>query len=449
MRRGGGIGRTAVFGLSSLLVLVTYGIANAAPAGYKTLVNRGVVPGVRYIKLKNLLVPNLVYILRVDLSEPIRFAPGLAHRRYGYERTSSMVARYGAVAGVNGDFTGGRALGGRPAHDFAQKGTFKFSSQAPTSANVAVSRDESTSYIGPTARDIDLWVRGSPEPLRIARWNAGLPATGQSAAFTRDRKIPDADLCSVRLRKDGPPVWSSKHQAVSRPYRVRKHVCGRILDPYRGVTLAAQPGSPQADSLQALGHKRIHVSWTVGWPHVWSTIGGFPVLVKDRKVVAPATCPSYFCGRNPRTGVGFTGKGKLLLIVVDGRSTASRGMRLTQFGHLFISLGAVKALNMDGGGSSTMVVEGKVKNHPSDTTGERAVTSSILLMRQPSPVTALGPESSRSELRGGGHPEAALTDPGSTGGLLDALATGAFGPTRLDPASREIVARYRRALGQG
>src|SRR5919198_3851988 len=134
MRRGGGIGRTTVFGVvCSLLVLATYGTASAAPTGYKTLVNRGVVPGVRYIKLKNLLVPNLVYILRVDLSDPIRFAPELAHRASGYEQTSSMVARYGAVAGVNGDFTGGRALGGRPAHDFAQKGTFKFSSQGPTS----------------------------------------------------------------------------------------------------------------------------------------------------------------------------------------------------------------------------------------------------------------------------------------------------------------------------
>src|SRR5919198_3898515 len=127
MRRGGGIGRTTVFGVvCSLLVLATYGTANAAPAGYKTLVNRGVVPGVRYIKLKNLLVPNLVYILRVDLLEPIRFAPGLAHRGSGYERTSSMVARYGAVAGGNGRFTRGPGLGGGTPPYFAQKGTFQF-----------------------------------------------------------------------------------------------------------------------------------------------------------------------------------------------------------------------------------------------------------------------------------------------------------------------------------
>ncbi|WP_047983954.1 phosphodiester glycosidase family protein [Ornithinibacillus californiensis] len=85
----------------------------------------------------------------------------------------------------------------------------------------------------------------------------------------------------------------------------------------------------------------------------------------------------------PRTAVGFTEDGQtMILVVVDGRQTDSRGMTLQEMGELMKEYGAYQALNIDGGGSSTMVArmpgygDAKVVNSPSDGS-ERSVPNGI------------------------------------------------------------------------
>ena len=71
---------------------------------------------------------------------------------------------------------------------------------------------------------------------------------------------------------------------------------------------------------------------------------------------------------HPRTGVGITDDGKVLLVTVDGRFPEKAvGMSTTLFTHLFEVFGAEYALNLDGGGSTTMWIEGYgIVNHPCD-----------------------------------------------------------------------------------
>jgi exopolysaccharide biosynthesis protein len=57
----------------------------------------------------------------------------------------------------------------------------------------------------------------------------------------------------------------------------------------------------------------------------------------------------------------------------------SIGMSLTTLAELLIELGAVEGMNLDGGGSTTMVVKNKLVNRPSDATGERPVSDAILV----------------------------------------------------------------------
>jgi exopolysaccharide biosynthesis protein len=82
---------------------------------------------------------------------------------------------------------------------------------------------------------------------------------------------------------------------------------------------------------------------------------------------------------NPRTGIGMVAPNRFLFVVVDGRSSKSRGMTLTEFAELFQDLGAVEAYNLDGGGSSTMYFMGRVVNDPLGKGNERGVSDIIYI----------------------------------------------------------------------
>lgn len=71
-------------------------------------------------------------------------------------------------------------------------------------------------------------------------------------------------------------------------------------------------------------------------------------------------------GRAPRTAVGLKKDGTVLVLVVDGRSSDSKGLTLQELATYFLRLGARDAVNFDGGGSSIMVINGEVVNKPSD-----------------------------------------------------------------------------------
>lgn len=87
--------------------------------------------------------------------------------------------------------------------------------------------------------------------------------------------------------------------------------------------------------------------------------------------------PAFVTSRHPRTVIGVDRRGDIWLAVVDGRQPNSVGMAFSDLQRLADRLQLTDALNLDGGGSSTMVVQGKVVNSPSDATGPRAVSDAI------------------------------------------------------------------------
>ncbi len=122
---------------------------------------------------------------------------------------------------------------------------------------------------------------------------------------------------------------------------------------------------------------------------VTDAVGGGPVLVEGSRQRITWEEEVFFGSgigtpemRNPRTAVGYTADGEVLLLVVDGRQAASRGASLIELAEILLDLGAVEAVNLDGGGSSTMVVGETLVNRPSDGS-ERAVASALLLMPAP------------------------------------------------------------------
>ena len=83
--------------------------------------------------------------------------------------------------------------------------------------------------------------------------------------------------------------------------------------------------------------------------------------------------------RAPRTAVAMRADGAMLLLVVDGRSKESAGVTLDELADMLVDLGATQALNLDGGGSSAMVVGGVLANQPSDSSGIRKVRSVLAI----------------------------------------------------------------------
>jgi hypothetical protein len=123
-----------------------------------------------------------------------------------------------------------------------------------------------------------------------------------------------------------------------------------------------------------------------------SIVNGGPELVRDGRVHATPAAdgmvrpgdPSFYYGwvhkRNPRTFAGRDAAGRTVLITADGRSTASLGLGIGETAAVAKALGLRDAMNLDGGGSTTMVVDGAVINVPSDATGERPVGDALVVL---------------------------------------------------------------------
>lgn len=118
--------------------------------------------------------------------------------------------------------------------------------------------------------------------------------------------------------------------------------------------------------------------------HAEDVVAGVPLLIKDGKIgitwEQEKASKSFVETRHPRTAVAKMKDGKFLMMTVDGRQPGvSVGMNLNELAEYLLGLGAVDAMNLDGGGSTTMFLDGKVVNKPSDKEGERKVSDAILV----------------------------------------------------------------------
>ncbi|MFI8684570.1 phosphodiester glycosidase family protein [Rossellomorea sp. NPDC077527] len=120
-------------------------------------------------------------------------------------------------------------------------------------------------------------------------------------------------------------------------------------------------------------------------------IGGAPQLLEDGKIDIQAKEEGFAWShdfyyhfaqyRHPRSFAGVKDNGNILLVTVEGRNPEqSIGVSFYESAQILQSLGAVKGMNLDGGGSSAMVVHDRLVNQPSDATGERPVSDGILVL---------------------------------------------------------------------
>jgi hypothetical protein len=117
------------------------------------------------------------------------------------------------------------------------------------------------------------------------------------------------------------------------------------------------------------------------WEQVENALGGGPALVRQGRIALPTTegfTSDQLLGRHPRTAIGQLANGRIVFVAVDGRSARSAGMTIRDLARTMLGLGAVTAMALDGGGSTTLAFDGKVLNTPSDG-AERRVTNALMV----------------------------------------------------------------------
>lgn len=118
------------------------------------------------------------------------------------------------------------------------------------------------------------------------------------------------------------------------------------------------------------------------WNQALYVMGAGPRLVQNGMVHVTAGDEQFPAdiryGRAPRSAVAILKNGNYLFGVVDGRQSSSRGLTLTDWAKLLVKMGAKDAMNLDGGGSSALVVGGVLQNSPSDGR-ERSVGSALII----------------------------------------------------------------------
>jgi hypothetical protein len=450
------------------------------------------VRGVKLWKIRY-SAPYRVRVLRIDPTMATMDVYPAAEEFGSLTRVSDQAVANGAIAAVNGDFG---TFKDRPTHPSLIDAVLRTSGLA-RGEGFSVSSNGRRAWARTPYGSIAATTGG--RTFKVWRLNSGAARRKETVTFTRvggSLEHPASDMCAARLVPTTGYRWSNAtHAGIARTYtvdlqpepcRFRRTGFGAGTGPGT-VILQARRNCNCANKIVSMSvGDTVDLTWkTTGRPGTTDQVGGQPQLVRAGKNVAPGpnTSGSYFFDRNPRTGVGIT-RGctdrdvnttcYVYVITVDGRRPGSRGMTLTRFAQEFRNQSppAYFAFNLDGGGGTEMWVSrrssrycemrtaagGCSVNRPSDG-HERAAITTIQVLA--------GADPGEPDLTGGSAPTTANApaigfpidpvawgrlisrDPGSTGGLFDALSRGGIGPMPAGPMFRRTLQSYRRALSAG
>jgi len=321
-------------------------------------------------------------LLRLDLRKvrlDVRHAMDAA---IGTEKTSSIATRHGAFAAINAGFfrLDTSIFAGDPAGVLMIDGELWSASFNNRVAMGIVN--------GPTQTEVAFVHLGLENILKIGN-KSFLEEVGVNQELKDDALV----IYTPRFHRTtltGPNCV----EIVVQKGIVRKIVskAGSSIIPSNGFVIAAS-GKMRDEILKysKIGVKSSATRWRVMddarpasvFEQAEDIVGGVPRLIIAGKINITweweKSSKSFVETRHPRTAVAKLRDGKFLMITVDGRTESSGGIGLQDLAEYLLSLGATDAMNLDGGGSTTMFVDGKVVNHPSDREGERKVSDAILV----------------------------------------------------------------------
>jgi Phosphodiester glycosidase/FlgD Ig-like domain len=289
----------------------------------------------------------------------------------------AAVAARATVVGVNGDLHS--VASGRPSGMFLRNGVL---SMPPTIGRSALGIAFDGRLLVQRWRLAGSWQPGSYPAHPLTTVNKPLLEPPGVALYTRTLGgrtpwVPGA--VEVVLNRFPPALLNGTLRGTVTA--VRRN--GGTLVPPRGAVIQTRGFWRGRLLTEAPVGSQITVQLSIpGFPtDAADGIGGGPLLVRNGNPVQQADeqfTLSHLNLRHPRTAVGQLADGRLIFVVADGRSSASAGLTNYQLARQMVRLGAVTAMSLDGGGSSTLAFDGRVLNRPSDG-APRAVAGGLFL----------------------------------------------------------------------
>lgn len=350
-------------------------------------------PGILHLR-RTTSDPFQINLLLFDLTGPqFDLRTALGDGRLGsLHRTSQLVAQHNALAGVNGDlFSAARlpqgltVVDGRVAISPKHRATFAWSRQRQP-------------FIGYFTDD---WT-----------WTATLRAANgrRTSLSVLNAECPFNQICLVNDLL-GVAAWrpGDNKVALDADGVIQTIVTGqRLVVPPGGQVLQGTGTGGQwlRDNLRVGERPIITIMTNPPLADYAQAISGGPIIVRDGQWVADCLCNLRDCSQvrdatagllceefpldwklshygaslAPRTAIGYDrARETLIVAVIDGYQPGySRGMTPREVADLLIEFGADMGMELDSGGSTTMVLQGRVVNRPSDSTGERHVPNALV-----------------------------------------------------------------------
>lgn len=325
--------------------------------------------------------PNVVRLLTIDRTQGAVVRPVTASGHIIGRLTTTEIARgNGVPVAVNGTFF---TESGEPSYALALDGRL---AKAPGAGGTIMGLDRTapTEYFF-AAPEFDITLGD----LEIDKVNSGAAGATEIALQTGDdaRVIEvGTDYCRAELEVAGTPTVDAEEGGTVQPYVIDDVDCdgSDVAATTDRHVVFALDGTPEGDLVEELPvGEAVELRWSThpaatGFTDV---IGGNLRLVIGNQVATDVTMNSgpFFSERAPRTAIGALPDGRLVIVVNDGRQPGhSVGFTPRELADFMVGLGCIDALNLDGGGSTSLAVDGMLGNRPSGG-AQRAVGSAILI----------------------------------------------------------------------
>lgn len=339
-----------------------------------------VAPGVKYTRTYQGFGfgPVTYYSLEIQPGSGLKLVPELAGQGTGSgkgfvkEPVSTMARRSNALAAINAGYFN---QAGVPLGILIKEGEFISS---PIYGRTLLGQSQSGAwFIDQTEHS--LAVEFPLQNRMRMRFNAvNLPRQNQQMVLYTPRygdktgTAPSEDALELQILSDG---------------TVQAMAPANLAIPEDGYVISAHgQGARWLKANAYVGMRALIYSQVLGqWEQILHMVGGGPRLIKNGQLHVTSEQERFQAdiakGRAPRTALGLGPNGEIILLVVDGRQSQSKGLTLWELAGLLKEKGAVEALNFDGGGSSAMVIRNQLVNRPSDGR-ERPVASSLVLVKR-------------------------------------------------------------------